>query len=336
MQNTKAYINPPLLEKMTYALSLAELLQLNGLDFIFKGGTCLILLLDTPQRFSIDIDIITQANRVQIETILTKICLETHFTAFELDDKRSYREGIPKAHYKLYFEPQLAHPKDNKILLDILFAENPYPQIQETPITTNWLNTVEPLTKVQLPTIESITGDKLTAFAPRTIGIRYGQNPPKSTEIIKQMFDLGQLFDKITDFEIVIEAFLKNAEKELSYRTDLIGKTFIDALDDTLETCFDVVKENHAELQTGIKTFGSWTVFPFRREQALETAGKVAYMVAKIKKNDTTPLLHFSPQTMLLKDFFIQNPDYNFLNKKVKFANHALFYWFHVVKILET
>ena len=29
MQNTKAYINPPLLEKMTYALSLAELLQLN-------------------------------------------------------------------------------------------------------------------------------------------------------------------------------------------------------------------------------------------------------------------------------------------------------------------
>ena len=37
MQNTKAYINPPLLEKMTYALSLAELLQLNGLDFIFKA-----------------------------------------------------------------------------------------------------------------------------------------------------------------------------------------------------------------------------------------------------------------------------------------------------------
>ena len=150
------------------------------------------------------------------------------------------------------------------------------------------------------------------------------------------MFDLGQLFDKVSDFKIVADAFHKNAKKELTYRSEMLGKTPMDALDDTLEACFDVAKENKVELQTGIKTFGSWTVLPFRREQALETAGKVAYMVSKIKKGDITPLLHFNPQTMVLKDFFIQNPDYNFLNKKVKFANYALFYWFHAVKLLES
>ena len=138
---------------MTYALSLAELLQLNGLDFIFKGGTCLILLLDTPQRFSIDIDIITQSSREQIETVLAQICLGTRFTHFDLDEKRSYQEGIPKAHYRLYFNPQLTHPNDNRILLDILFDENPYPKLQQTPIVKDWLHTAEPFTNVRFRAI---------------------------------------------------------------------------------------------------------------------------------------------------------------------------------------
>jgi hypothetical protein len=60
-QNPK--INPPLLEKMIYALSLVEALKIKGLDFIFKGGTSLVLMLDSPQRLSIDIDIVTQAKR---------------------------------------------------------------------------------------------------------------------------------------------------------------------------------------------------------------------------------------------------------------------------------
>jgi len=50
--------DPILIEKMIMALTLVEELQLSGLDFIFKGGTSLLLLLGTPQRFSIDIDIL--------------------------------------------------------------------------------------------------------------------------------------------------------------------------------------------------------------------------------------------------------------------------------------
>lgn len=38
----KYSINPAVLEKMIHALYLAEQLQIEGLDFIFKGGTSLI------------------------------------------------------------------------------------------------------------------------------------------------------------------------------------------------------------------------------------------------------------------------------------------------------
>jgi len=36
--------DPSLIESMVHALYLLERLKLTGLDFIFKGGTCLILL----------------------------------------------------------------------------------------------------------------------------------------------------------------------------------------------------------------------------------------------------------------------------------------------------
>ncbi len=46
--------DPILIEKMIMALSLLEQLAINKLDFVFKGGTSLILLLDNANRFSID------------------------------------------------------------------------------------------------------------------------------------------------------------------------------------------------------------------------------------------------------------------------------------------
>ena len=41
--------------------------------------------------------------------------------------------------------------------------------------------------------MNSLLGDKLTAFAPRTIGILY--HPLRKTDIAKQLFDVGVLFD---------------------------------------------------------------------------------------------------------------------------------------------
>lgn len=83
-------INPPLVEKMIHALSLVEQLSAQGLEFVFKGGTSLILLLDDAGRFSIDIDIITRASREDIERVLAAICRQPPFQKFELSEHRSY------------------------------------------------------------------------------------------------------------------------------------------------------------------------------------------------------------------------------------------------------
>ena len=47
-----------LVEKVIRALLLLEGLSISGLPFIFKGGTALMLLMNSLKRLSIDIDII--------------------------------------------------------------------------------------------------------------------------------------------------------------------------------------------------------------------------------------------------------------------------------------
>jgi len=185
----KKKINPVLCEKMIRALGLLEQLVLNKLDFVFKGGTSLILLIDDPQRFSIDIDVNTEANKEALETILSKINDSSLFTHFE-ENKRK-ESGVPKAHYKFFFKSEIDQ-KENYILLDVLFHKHLYPETVQTPIKAFWLDTDENSVMVTTPTIEAILGDKMTAFAPNTTGVPHGKN--KEIEIIKQLFDVGRLF----------------------------------------------------------------------------------------------------------------------------------------------
>lgn len=52
---------------------MVECLVNEGLNFIFKGGTSLVLLLDEIKRFSVDVDIITEEDKAKVETVLNKI-----------------------------------------------------------------------------------------------------------------------------------------------------------------------------------------------------------------------------------------------------------------------
>jgi len=75
-----AKVNPPVLEKMIRALSLLENLVTNGLNFIFKGGTSLILIVKEPRRFSVDIDIITRHSQKELERAFDAIVSQGLFT----------------------------------------------------------------------------------------------------------------------------------------------------------------------------------------------------------------------------------------------------------------
>ena len=341
-------IDKIILEKMIYALHLLERLRANGLDFVFKGGTSLLLLLEKGNRFSIDIDIICKTDRKELEAKLNNVIKTSFFTTFELDEHRSYRPGVPKAHYAFSFDSAINDQYSGQVLLDVLIDNSVYPELIEKPIQTKWIET-EFETIVSVPSIDSITGDKLTAFAPNTIGIPYFKaEQPFTMEICKQLFDLGILFDRISDIDVVKKSFLAIAEKEFAYRKSKNKDLTISAknvLQDTINTCMIIAKRennkeepaksNFKQLQDGIRAFGTGYLMAgnFRIDDAIVAAAKVAHLAAKIIRSDPTPIQHFNGQD--IKPLIIANPEWNFLNKlKRQPDKSSFYYWYHTVQLL--
>jgi len=64
---------------------------------------------------------------------------------------------------------------------------------------------------VTVPSADDILGDKLTAFAPNTSGIPYIKGDRDcSLEIIKQLYDVGRLFEHSGNFQHIKETFKQN------------------------------------------------------------------------------------------------------------------------------
>jgi hypothetical protein len=324
-------INPPIMEKMIHALSLLQQLKAHGLDFIFKGGTSLVLLLSKSRRFSVDIDIITTQSREEVEAILDKVVANSHFNSWDLQDRRSYKEGVPKAHYEFDYESSL-NQSAHFVLLDILFEQTDYPRLLATPIQSEWIESEEVL-EVAIPSIESILGDKLTAFAPNTVGILYGKN--KEQEIIKQLFDIGCLFDEAEKVEEIELSFERIGTKEINYRELKIGLT--DVLDDIFNTSLLIAKRTKntvepdktrfTELTDGILRFEGFLIAEnFKIEDAILAAGKAAYLAKRLKNRDFSALEKLNSQDISKLEI---TGELNFLNKLKKSRNKAaFFYWY--------
>jgi hypothetical protein len=63
--------------------------------------------------------------------------------------------------------------------------------------------------QVNVPSLEDILGDKFTAFAPNTTGIPYFKKEDSmSMEIIKQLYDIGNLFDVAQEFTLLKLRFI--------------------------------------------------------------------------------------------------------------------------------
>jgi hypothetical protein len=154
------------------------------MPFIFKGGTSLLVMLDEPRRLSTDIDIIVDHN-TDVDGYIEKAGKIFPFVSVE-EHKRKGANDIEKRHFRFYFlSPRTG--KEINILLDVVLEDNPYLKVMERPIRSSLLLSEGEDLTVNLPDKNCILGDKLTAFAPHTIGIPFGVD--KELEIIKQMFE---------------------------------------------------------------------------------------------------------------------------------------------------
>ena len=110
-----------LVEKAIRALRLLEGLVEENVEFVFKGGTSLMLLLESTKRLSIDIDIVIE-NKVDLKKQFANIVKIKGFTRFELQE-RGKSSHIDKAHYKFYYKPAYKISQEEEyILSDVRIA----------------------------------------------------------------------------------------------------------------------------------------------------------------------------------------------------------------------
>jgi len=317
-----------LLERLIYAFELVGNLVEEGLNFTFRGGTSLILLLTDPYRLSIDVDILSEESKIKIENVLDAIIDKGRFNKWE-EDIRSDK-GIPKIHYKCYYDSLVNTRFPSCVLLDVLQKIPPYPNIKNMIIKSPFFDVVNTI-ELKLPTINGILGDKLTAFAPHTTGILFGKG--KAMEINKQLFDIGHLFDVADDINEVKQSFANT----ISMKNSFLDKAYTEeeVKDDLLKTCFlisqikfknSIDNNETREIEIGRKSLRSHLLNqPYNLEHLKTNSAKCAFLIHSFDKGlDFTNLKKYSPEKIIEKPL---QPDKIILEKLKAVVPEAYYFW---------
>lgn len=114
----------------------------------------------------------------------------------------------------------------------------------------------------------------------------------------------------------------------------MIDTSLLIAKKDILKDADDKLK--FGELNSGINQFGHYVyVGKFGILEAQVASSKAAYLAAIILSEYEGKLQTFSP-TIPLSEYLIVHPEFNFLNKRLKFVaqGEALFYWCQTIILL--
>lgn len=326
--------DPILVEKVVRALYLLEHLQNSGLEFIFKGGTALMLLFKEPKRFSIDIDIIVSKKPDNMRETLDVVLNGSDFLEYKTNERKS-KSNIEKEHYKFYYKPVTnARAEKEYILLDVLYEKSHYGKhINGIEINSPFIKSEGKNVKVKVPISEAILGDKLTAFAPNTTGVPYKRG--KELEIVKQLFDVSKLIQSTDNVNVVNSSFLAIAKNEIQYRKLSIKGENV--LEDIFETALLISKrerntgiqlEKFNEIKTGLLKISTYTIgTAFRIDEAIQASAIAAWFAMKLKNGNYSPIEVYAPEVDLT-NFLIENQEYQFLNKLKKANKPAFYYWY--------
>lgn len=329
-----------LLEKTIRAFSLLESLVRSGCPFIFKGGTALMLHLGSSRRLSIDIDIVCKPG-TNVWDYLECYAREYGFTGVKEISRKS-RTDVPKSHaaYK-YLVSYPAGYSSGEILLDVLYEDIDYAHVLTLPIESPLLkNEGEPVL-VQIPSLEDMLGDKLTAFAPHTTGIPFYKNgKPFSMEIMKQLFDVSSILDRINNLEIVNRTFQELVPIELGYRgLNTLAPQYV--LKDAYETAMNIClygalnKQEYNYLVDGAHRVNGFILIEnYTMERAVRDAAKLAYLV-RLMELGINEVSHYAKEAdTALADILIENQALNKLNRIKKINTEAFFYCHQLEKLL--
>lgn len=214
-----------MLERCTLALELVGRLKQHGLEFIFKGGTSLLLHLPDPRRLSIDVDILCN-EAGKLPEVLDKVVEEAPFTRWAYQDHRE-RDEPPTKHYAVYFDSAAGDPDTEwMVLIDVIESDNPYASLADRELNTSFVTPLESV-PLRLPSLSSMLGDKLAAFAPGTIGYPYepitrrgDPDVPRPANVVKHLHDLGQLAAMANNLNESVATYRRIHAEQCRWRGD--------------------------------------------------------------------------------------------------------------------
>lgn len=340
-------VDPALLERALHAFALLGHLAESELKFVFKGGTSLLLHVPVIRRLSIDIDILCSAPAAELDRILAEVAKVAPFISYGEDARGS--RGLPeRRHFKFFYTPLVTGNPASYVLLDVVEEVDIPHEVVSKPITPQLLEIRREIL-VTVPTIESLLADKLCAFAPRTTGVPFAPAngaPPDTMQIMKQLFDVGELFSLARDLEAVRRVYERVFAQENIYRGGQFTRE--DALNDTLDIarrfCLTGFRGalKHADVQLledGRKRLeGHLINHSFDPQAAKVAAAKAALLAQLILSEATSEALRESqtvpaPERMRLLEIA---GDWHYLNR-LKVINHeAFWYWFQTNELRQT
>ncbi len=330
-----------LIEKVIHAFSLLDMLAANGCPFHFKGGSSLMLLLkDQRYRLSIDIDIICPPG-TNIEDYLGSY-KEYGFIDYKPIERIQRSSHIPKTHSKFFYQVAFLDGIDRRenILLDVLNEDSHYNDVLTLPIENQFIEVEGEKNYVKIPSASDILGDKLTAFAPNTTGIPYVKNGDDAgLDIIKQLYDIARLFEKIDNLEITAKSFRAIAEVELSYRNMENRPELI--FDDIRETSLCLAtrgmegKGDFNALQRGIKRIQSYMFNGgYQIYEAIRDAARAAYIATLLQTGNTT-IEKYDGNPASIASMEIAPVLTTRLNKLIRTSPEAYYYWAKTSELLK-
>jgi hypothetical protein len=328
-----------LVEKVIRALILLEGLAVSDMDFRFKGGTALMLLLSSGRRLSIDIDIIVADKTLDLNPVIDKI---SHYKGFSRYEKQERKAGstIDKEHYKLFFQSSIEE-KESYVLLDVLKEKILYENVIEIPVNSLFITQSGNPARVKVPDFNNLLGDKLTAFAPNTTGIPYKKGDKEmGMEIIKQMYDIGCLCDHADNPRVIASVFSAFSETEIGYRGSKhnVQDVLNDIIDNALEIC---LRGNHGKADYDILLKGinqvKGFIFSesFHLEKAITYAAKTVYIASLIKYGQTEIKRFDANRLSEIRTWQMTEPLNTKLNKIKKTDVEAFFYLYQTLEMMK-
>jgi len=325
--------DPSLLERTVFAFGLLEALTLVGLDFLFKGGSSLMLLLGNPMRLSTDIDIVVAPDTDMDKFIKEAAEISPFFGRKE--QMRTSKLNIEKRHFVFFFRSPLTL-KESHIILDVVFEDNFYSKTVFKEINNSLLVVDSPATHVTTPSADCILGDKLTAFAPHTIGIPFGVN--KELEVIKQHYDIAVLINELDSFTDAKDTYKRIAELEIEYR-ELKNMSYRETLIDTFNTTLAIIGKgklfpnDYSHLKDGMRRIKGHIFSDYSPVVAETQSCRIAHFIASILgEKELIPAIS---DVSFYSGVTITSPAYSKLNHVKKASLTDFAYLYEAVKLFE-